>query len=100
MEISDTAKAILEGGNWDKFDNGYGLTDKVLRRAEMMDRANMFAKTFGTEIGKRALAELVELYLTKPIANPNDDMISIGIREGQARMIKWLMSQIELSNKG
>jgi len=100
MEISDTAKAILDQNGWDKLDPNKGIKEKLFKRAEFKDRADTIFHTFDTEAGKRTIEMLVEMFLTKPIANPHDDMLSVGIREGQARVVKWLLAQRELSSKG
>ena len=74
--------------------------EKKKRKKEIIAEANLFYQTFNTESGKLVLDKLMETFLTKSIAKPNDDMISIGIREGQARTVRWMLQQIEIAKKG
>ena len=76
------------------------LEGKKLRRKEREELATIFHGTFTSEYGIQAIEKLVEMFLTKPIANPKDDLISIGIREGQARIVRFMLQQIEIIDKG
>lgn len=70
------------------------------RKKQMLEEAQMFLDTFSTEAGQKALRLLMGKFLIKPIANPHDDMVTVGIREGQARLIRWIIQQIQTAEKG
>jgi hypothetical protein len=100
VEPNELAKTILEQDGWDKLDLHKEDKNKLFQQKKMKERANVIFNTFNTDNGKQALEELVTMFLMKPIANPNDDMLAVGIREGQARIVKWLLQQIEIAKKG
>lgn len=94
-------KAILEQEDgWDKIDGNIDQKKKLFRKKEQLEKAQIFYKTFSTDHGKLALEELVKMFLMGSIANPRDDMVTIGIREGSARVVKFLLQQNEIAKKG
>jgi len=42
-----------------------------------------------------AIRHLREKFIETAIAAPGDDMLSIGMKQGQANMIKWIMNKAE-----
>lgn len=60
--------------------------------------ADDVAITFGTPNGKRVLESMVNKYLLNDIVSPYDTQFASGIKQGQANVIKAIMSQIEISN--
>lgn len=51
--------------------------------------------TFNTELGKRCIAHLKEVFVDRPIARPGDDLLAIGIRQGEANVIRKIIAELE-----
>jgi len=88
----------LEGG-FEGLDNP-NPEAKKMRKKQREEVATIFHGTFTSDYGKQAIEKLVDMFLTQPIAQPKDDMVSIGIREGQARVVRFLLQQIDIIDKG
>jgi len=76
------------------------MEDNKKRKKKMLEDAQIFFHTFNTDEGQLALKHMMQTFLVKSIAKPNDDMVSIGIREGQARVVRWILQQIEIAKEG
>lgn len=101
MSENELANAILsQEGGWDKIEGNIDEKQRMFRKREQLKKAQIFYKTFNTDHGKLALEELVKMFLIGPIANPRDDKVTIGIREGSARVVKYLLQQNEIAKKG
>lgn len=73
---------------------------KKKRKKKQLEDAKIFLETFDTPSGELALKKMLELFVAQPIANPNDDLIAIGIREGQARLTRWIIQQMNIAKEG
>jgi hypothetical protein len=100
VEAEELAKQILDQDGWSLLDNNPDEKKKLFANKERLEKAQLFFHCFNSVDGRRALEVMVKDFLTKPMANPNDDLLTIGIREGQARMVKWILAQIEIAKKG
>lgn len=101
MQENEFVNAILsQEGGWDKIDGNIDEKQRMFMKKEQLRKAQIFYKAFNTEYGKLALEELVKMFLMGSIANPRDDMITVGIREGSARVVKFLLQQNEIAKKG
>jgi len=86
----------LEG--WEQFNNEVDSKEKS--SMERISVANDIQAVFATIQGEKVLNKWIQDFIMKPIANPRDDDITIGIREGQARFVRLILQQIEISRKG
>lgn len=104
MDAEALAKQFLKDNNVKDMDDldideQQGFMGRVFDRKQK-DIAKMFHDTFKSEQGERVLRHLVSKHVFAPTINPNDDMVSAGIREGQKRLVLWIMQQIERAEKG
>ena len=76
---------------------GWGDFTPEQKDDKYLDFAHLVAKTFQTESGKQVLEAMVKKYLTNNIAESHDTMLSIGIKQGKASLIKEILGQIEIS---
>lgn len=79
---------IQQATGWDTFEND-------VPQQEASELAKLTSRVFGTSDGKKLLDYLVERHITKPIATPNSDIITIGIRQGQANIVLNILEQID-----
>jgi hypothetical protein len=100
VEHNDLVEAILNIDGWGKIEGNINEKKRLLQMEKQLEKAQIFFKTFSTEHGKLALKELINMFLVSSVANPRDDMVTIGIREGNARVVKFLLQQIEIAKKG
>lgn len=95
----DMGDSVLEVAGWDQLD---GLDDAT--RAKMLqanvDHASMYRMAFATDAGKRVLDDLAAQYLKTRIARPGDDMLAVGIRQGQADVVMRILYMIEFAIRG
>ena len=91
---------LLALESWDSIGNQNLDDDKKKRKKAQLEDAQLFLHTFDTDAGRLVLTKMLEMFLSKSIAKPNDDMVSIGIREGQARVVRWILQQIAIAKKG
>lgn len=89
---------LLELDGWEQFDNNH--ESKKVSTEDRIDVASDIYYVFSTPLGKKLLDKWIQDFIMKPIANPRDDSITIGIREGQARFVRLIMQQIEIAKKG
>jgi len=74
--------------------------DQAVRQQKLLI-AGHFQSTFcNSEQGKFVLDTLVRDYLLPRIANPGDDAVTIGIRQGQADVVRQILALIELARTG
>jgi len=50
--------------------------------------------TFETELGRKCLTHLESVFVDRPIARDGDDLLSIGIRQGEANVIKKIIKEV------
>jgi hypothetical protein len=71
------------------------ITDRSKEFEKANEIASMYYQCFNTDAGKYVLQNLAERFLTKPIVRPNEDIASMGIREGRADIVRQILNQIE-----
>ena len=67
---------------------------KEKQKIEKITRASLYLETFSTDAGQKVLKDLVDMYLNKKIALPNDNMMMIGIRQGKADLVRDMIRAI------
>lgn len=97
--MHEYTKDLLELETWGDIEP-QNLDEKKKCKNKILKDAQMFHATFETDAGKIVLKQMMEMFLVKSIAKPNDDMLSIGIREGQARVVRMILQQKEIAKKG
>ncbi len=86
---------------WEALDLA-GLEDAAEgERQQILEVCNLYRSVFaGSEQGKYVLRDLVETFLVTDVARPGDDMLAVGIRQGQALVVKRILSFIETAKRG
>lgn len=82
------------------FNKGNDLVGSSLSTAqkkEMQAESAMISSLFSSEQGQLVLKKLIDKFVDVNIARPNDDMLTIGIRQGQANIVKYIEKQINIS---
>ena len=67
------------------------------QKKEMQEESRLISSLFSSEKGQLVLKKLNEKFVDVNIARPNDDMLSIGIRQGQANLVKYIEKQIKIT---
>lgn len=98
------AEEFLANNDTDKLegldiDEQNGIMSKVFKKKRLED-AQLFFRLFETEDGKKVLKKLIAMHVLRPVVNPGEDGMTVGIREGQKRLVLWIMNQIETARKG
>ncbi len=101
MSPSPEVEALKESGGWPALDlTKIDQLDEDQRR-QVLDIANLYRDVFaGSEAGKYVLAEMTELYFGPRVANPGDDLITIGIHQGAQDVIRRIRHLIHLAQTG
>ena len=68
--------------------------------AKGFEIAKMHADVFNTEAGQKLLAHWIKVFVARPIVRPGDDQFTAGIREGQADVVRQLLTQLEHARQG
>ena len=61
------------------------------------DEANIYFRCFNTEDGKYVLNKLKEVFINRAIARSGDGLLEIGIRQGEANIVKKIEQQIKIA---
>jgi len=93
MELA--RETLINAQGWNKFNEANNA--KV--NQEHIDFAHTVNAAFRTADGKKILNAMVERYLLCDIASNADTQIAIGRKQGRADVVKYILSQIELSEK-
>ena len=59
-----------------------------------LEITSVFKATFGTEVGQKCLAHLESVFLDRDIAKPGDDLLAIGIRQGESSIVKKIIKEV------
>jgi len=86
----------------DVFDNESDRLDTQSREAwaKGYEIAKMHADVFNTEAGQKLLSHWVKIFVARAIVRPGDDQFTAGIREGQADVVRQLLTQLEYARQG
>lgn len=60
-----------------------------------LEITSIFKATFGTDSGKKCIEHLEDVFVDREIARPNDDLLAIGIRQGEANVIKKIIKELK-----
>lgn len=92
MELA--RETLINAQGWSKFDE----SDNKKTNQEHLEFTHCVARTFGTKDGQKVLAAMVDKYMLCDIASNTDTQIGIGRKQGRVDVVKYILSQIELSN--
>ena len=75
------------------------LEDEYIEsREEYLDKAaeinKLIVGTFETELGKKCLEHLEDVFVDRQIAKPGMSELEIGIRQGEANVIKKIIKEV------
>lgn len=59
----------------------------------------LFINTFGTESGQKCLEHLKRVFVDRPIARDGMDLLTIGMRQGEANVIRKIIEEVENGNQ-
>lgn len=88
-------ETLLQTQGWKQFDKA---SNKKEDNQEHLDFAHAVASTFTSSQGQKVLKAMVSRYLLTDIVTSNDTQFGAGIKQGRASVVKYILSQIELSN--
>ena len=92
MLASDT---LIQAEGWSK---EFELADNSKTSQEHLDFAHDVASIFATTEGQRVLKAMVQKYMVSSVPSSTDTVNNILLKEGSARVVRYILSQIELSN--
>lgn len=93
-----TARKIAEG--WASVTLERPAAETTEQWAAMFALAKLCADTFSTPSGQALLTWLVATFIARPTVHPNDTQFAAGIREGQADVVRQLLTNIEIARRG
>lgn len=98
--MADTVEQIMASDGWDQFDVDTADKEDLAAAAKELEFAGLVRQTYSTDAGKVVLRRMIEAYLTCPVVEEHDTQFAAGIREGQARIVREILGQIEFSERG
>lgn len=95
-------RALDLGQGWAGIDN---LTEQAQQLQEaqfqqMLELASRYRQTFSTDAGASVLQDLAAMFLFQRIVQPGDSEHAPGIRQGQADVLRRILSMVEFANTG
>ena len=60
----------------------------------------VFKGTFDTDLGRKCLQHLEEVFVDRAVARTGDDLLQIGIRQGEANAIKQIIKNVKGTSHG
>ena len=63
------------------------------------EMADAFKITFTTPHGAKVLNWMVEMFLSRPVARPGDDQLTVGIRQGRSDLVMQILNQMKKSDE-
>lgn len=66
-----------------------------MQQDKSLEITAMFKNTFDNESGRRCLAHLKRIFVDRPIAREGMDLLTIGIRQGEANVIRKILEEVE-----
>ena len=97
---NELLKHLMGSDGWDAMDSDLVEKKKLIGNKNRLEEAQKVYFALNTEQGQELIKHLVEKFLLGPTASPGDDLLAVGIREGQKRLVKYLIQQIEIAKKG
>ncbi len=95
------AQTLLDAEGWDALDLSNFDKSSEAERQQMLLIAGHYQEVFTrTEQGRFVLEQLVADYMMPRTANPGDDLITIGIRQGSQDVVRKILALIELARSG
>ncbi len=91
--MSLAQEVYTQAKGWSEFE----VADNSKEDDKRLDFAHTIATAFNSKEGKEVLTAMVEKYLVRKVADPHDTQIGIGIKQGEANVVHYILSQIELS---
>jgi len=68
------------------------VSDEVKEQYAALNK--LYKGTFETDLGKELLKYLKETYVDTSMARPGDDLLTIGLRQGQANVINNIIQEV------
>ena len=92
---------VLEYDAWGDLDVAdLGNADQT-ERERILEICRAYQGAFASPQGQYVLTDLVETFIVRPrIAEPGDDLIQVGIRQGQADIVRRILNFIEVARTG
>ena len=75
------------------------ITTEAQLKRRSKEIHKLFVGTFETELGKRCLEHLESTFVDRPIAQVGMSELEIGIRQGEANVIKKIIKEINNGNR-
>lgn len=91
--MSLASETLVQANGWSD------IADNNEINQDRLQFSHKIAKIFGTIEGKEVLDAMVKKYLLATIANDTDTQIAIGRKQGRCDVVKYILSEIEISNK-
>lgn len=92
---------ILQADTWGELDIANLGQANDTERERVLEICRAYQSVFATAQGQYVLKDLVETFLIRPrIAEPGDDLIQVGIRQGQADIVRRILNFIEVARTG
>jgi hypothetical protein len=71
----------------------------VKSQEEAQNITVLFKGTFGTELGAKCLKHLEKVFVNREIARPGMSELEIGIRQGEANVIKKIIKEVNSNGR-
>ena len=91
MELAN--ETLVSASGWAKHD-----PESINPNQAYLDHCHRVAKIFGTSDGQEVLKVMVHDFLLQDVVTASDNQFSAGIKQGQAKIVKRILAQIETSN--
>ncbi len=94
-------ETLRQAEGWEALDLAQADQFKGAELQQALLVAGHYQSTFcNSEQGRFVLKELVRDFMLPRVANPGDDAVTIGIRQGQADVVRRILAYIEFSQTG
>ena len=93
---------LIAAEGWDALDLAHMDKWDAAQKQQALDVAGHYLSVFtSTEQGRWILRDLVSQYLVaERVANPGDDDVTIGIRQGHQDVVRKILAMIEFARTG
>lgn len=89
----------LELGGWAALE--HTMDDQAGRvLEEQVAHASMYRQVFSSPAGRYVLDDLMTMFLRQRVAKPGEDLLTVGIRQGQWDAVARILAMIEFANTG
>jgi len=93
--MSLASEYVVKAEGWTEFDV---VDNKDKNNQQHMDFAHDVASVFSTTQGQKVLNAMVQKYMISSVPTATDTVNGVLLKEGSARVIRYILSQIELSD--